>query len=285
MTFVTSGGSSGDEEEQKPDHVYRFKFKSVTETQDYPYMSARPTSLLNLVKLDKCDYPVGCRSAPFLFDTAPFTKKKQTMDRGPFVRQYDIEPSDSVWSGVSLWAHEDSDTNSTTSNSGVHSAPELQIKNCHLLSKMAPDMSFLRRIVSAGNSPIHKNAAPKCALKSPTRACDSPFMSGLDILSSVAFNAEKLRNTPTKQHRGGKKVSSREIPKNPFALDAGFYRELAKSGVIEKARMGGKGLGQKVSPIKLLKIGKKRKATPKPAEWIIMDSEGDEKIAPEKRDL
>jgi len=198
------------------------------------------------------------------------------MDRGPFVRQYDIEPSDSVWSGVSLWAHDDSDSNSTTSNGGVQSAPELQIKNC--LSKMSapPDMAFLRRIVSAGNSPVRSKV--KCPLKSPPRSCTSPFMSGLDILSSVAFNAEKLRNTPIK-HRGGKKISSHMIPKNPFSLDEGFYREFTKGG--DKS----KGLGQRVSPIKLLKIGKKRKAAPKPAEWIVMDTEEKSVPEPEKKGL
>lgn len=192
-----SGGSSEcDEETVKPDHVYRFKFKSVSETQDYPYMSARPSSLLKLVKLDKCDYPVGCRSAPFLFDTRPLTR---VLDRGPFVRQYDIEPtSENVWSGVSLWAGDDSSDNmsDTSSNNGSsHSAPE-SLK-CPSDTKKLPS-SLMRKIVSAGNSPIRRSSEGNLSSKSPE-------MSGLDILSSVAYNADRLRNTPTKRQRTPRK--------------------------------------------------------------------------------
>ena len=192
-----SGGSSEcDEETVKPDHVYRFKFKSVSETQDYPYMSARPSSLLRLVKLDKCDYPVGCRSAPFLFDTRPLPR---VLDRGPFVRQYDIEPtSENVWSGVSLWAGDDSSDNmsDTSSNNGSsHSAPE-PLK-CPAETKKLPS-SLMRKIASAGNSPIRGGQDKNVSSKSPE-------MSGLDILSSVAYNADRLRNTPTKRQRTPRK--------------------------------------------------------------------------------
>lgn len=197
-----SGGSSEcDEETVKPDHVYRFKFKSVSETQDYPYMSARPSSLLRLVKLDKCDYPVGCRSAPFLFDTRPLPR---LVDRGPFVRQYDIEPtSENVWSGVSLWAGDDSSDNmsDTSSNNGsAHSAPE-PLKCAAENKKIPPNL--MRKIVSAGNSPVRKG--PECGT-----SAKSPDMSGLDILSSVAYNADRLRNTPTKRQRTPRKAQ--QIP-------------------------------------------------------------------------
>ncbi|KAL5261561.1 hypothetical protein ACHWQZ_G007316 [Mnemiopsis leidyi] len=192
-----SGGSSEcDEETVKPDHVYRFKFKSVSETQDYPYMSARPSSLLKLVKLDKCDYPVGCRSAPFLFDTRPLPR---LLDRGPFVRQYDIEPtSENVWSGVSLWAGDDSSDNmsDTSSNNGSsHSAPETL--KCPAEAKKTTS-SLMRKIASAGNSPIRRSSESNIP-------SESPQMSGLDILSSVAYNADRLRNTPTKRQRTPRK--------------------------------------------------------------------------------
>lgn len=192
-----SGGSSEcDEENVKPDHVYRFKFKSVSETQDYPYMSARPSSLLRLVKLDKCNYPVGCRSAPFLFDTRPLPR---VLDRGPFVRQYDIEPtSENVWSGVSLWAGDDSSDNmsDTSSNNGSsHSAPETL--KCPTETKKLP-ANLMRKIASAGNSPIRRSSEGAVSTKAPD-------MSGLDILSSVAYNADRLRNTPTKRQRTPRK--------------------------------------------------------------------------------
>ena len=197
-----SGGSSeGDEDIAKPDHVYRFKFKTVSETQDYPYMSARPSSLLRLVKLDKCDYPVGCRSAPFPFDTRP---NPRSLDRGPFVRQYDIEPtSENVWSGVSLWAGEDSDNMSDCSNnSSTRSAPEKWTN----YSPAAVSSSTLRKIVSAGNSPV-RTAQPEPAAAEP-----SPDLTGLDILSSVAFNADRLRNTPTKQRTSPRKLAPPVVP-------------------------------------------------------------------------
>ena len=186
-----SGGSSEyDEENVKPEHVYRFKFKSVSETQDYPYMSARPTSLLKLVKLDKCNYPVGCRSAPFVFDTRPLDR---VLDRGPFVRQYDIEPtSENVWSGVSLWAGDDSDNHSDSSslNGSCQSAPEL--KKRPVKKSNPPAAHTMRKIASAGNSPVRQKTVNKAS---------PPDMSGLDILSSVAYNADRLRNTPMKRQK------------------------------------------------------------------------------------
>lgn len=185
-----SGGSSEyDEETVKPEHVYRFKFKSVSETQDYPYMSAKPSSLLRLVKLDKCNYPVGCRSAPFVFDTRPLDR---VLDRGPFVRQYDIEPtSENVWSGVSLWAGDDSDnlSDSSSHNGSCQSAPELQKRP--VKRSKNPASHAMRQIASAGNSPVRQK---------PNKSTP-PDMSGLDILSSVAYNADRLRNTPTKRQR------------------------------------------------------------------------------------
>ena len=168
-----SGGSSEDEV-SKPDHIYRFKFKTVPDTQDYPYMSAKPTSLLSLVKLDRCNYPVGCRSAPFLFDIKPFSSDQYGKERGPFVRQYDIEPtSDNVWSGVSLWyGDEDTDSSDTASSKeSSQSAPELYSK---------ANNSTYRKTVSANASPDR-------------------YTSGLDMLSSVAYNAQKL--TPTKSEK------------------------------------------------------------------------------------